>query len=104
MAADLFHVIHLINEFAELNSIKNEAMLHFVDYQLQNLRSDTCGIFQLYFYKSLFDPLKKSRIITDEKLTKNKIIKLLNETFSTSDEKNEQIIEQFAKEYEIRRD
>ena len=30
------------------------------------------------------------------------ILTLLNEIFSTSDEENEQVIEQFAKEYEIR--
>ena len=99
-AADLFH---LINEFAELNNIKNEAIIHFVDDQLQNLTSDTCGTFQLCFYKNLFDPLKKSGIINDKKLRKNTILKLLNELFSTSDEKNEQIIEQFVKEYKIKR-
>ena len=26
-----------------------------LDDQLQELTTDTCGIFQLYFYKSLFD-------------------------------------------------
>ena len=30
------------------------------------------------------------------------MLTLLNEIFSTSDKKNEQMIEQFAKEYEIR--
>ena len=46
MVADLFH---LINEFAELNKIRDEAILDFVDGQLKNETSDTCGIFQLYF-------------------------------------------------------
>ena len=100
MAVDLFH---LINEFTELNRIKDEIILHFVDDQLQNETSDTCGIFQLYFYKNLFDPLKKSKMINDNKLTKNTILTLLIEIFSTSDKENEQVIEQFAKEYEIRR-
>ena len=45
-AADLFH---LINEFAELKKIRDEAILHFFDGQLKNETSDTCGIFQLYF-------------------------------------------------------
>ena len=67
MAAGLFH---LINKFAKLNRIKDEVILHFVDDQLQNEITDTCGIFQLYFYKKLFDPLKKSRIINNNKLTK----------------------------------
>ena len=78
-------------------------MLHFVDNQLQNETSDTCGIFQFYFYKNLFDPLKKSKMINDNKLTKNTILTLLIEIFSTSDKENKQVIEQFAKEYEIRR-
>ena len=56
IATDL---LHLINEFAELNRIKDEVILHFVDDQLQNETSDTCGIFQLYFYKSICKPLKK---------------------------------------------
>ena len=47
---------------------------------------------------------KKSKIINDKKLTKNTISTLLNEIFSTPDNKNEQAIEQFAKEYEIRRE
>ena len=60
------------------------------------------GYFQLYFYKNLFDPLKKNKIVNDNKFTKNTILTLLNEIFSASDKKNEQMIEQFAKEYEIR--
>ena len=82
MAADLFH---LINEFAELNRIKDEVILHFVDDKLQNKITDTCGIFELYFYKKLFDQLKKHKIINDSKLTKSTILTLLNEIFSTSD-------------------
>ena len=79
-------------------------MLPFVDDQLQNLTSGTCGIFQLYFYKNLFDPLKKSKIINDEKLTKNTILKLLNELFSVSDKQNEKVEEQFAQDYDIKRE
>ena len=82
MAADLFH---LINEFAELNRIKDEVILHFVDDKLQNKITDTCAIFELYFYKKLFDQLKKHKIINDSKLTKSTILTLLNEIFSTSD-------------------
>ena len=34
MAGDLFH---LIDEFAELNNVKKDVMLYFVDDQLQNV-------------------------------------------------------------------
>ena len=41
-----------------------------LDDQLQELTADTCGIFQLYFYKNLFDPVRDSKIIDGEFLTK----------------------------------
>ena len=94
MAVDLFQSI---NEFTELNTIKDDVILHFVGNQLQNETSDTCGIFQLYFYENLFNPLKKNKKINDNKLTKNTVLILLNELFPTSDEENEQMTEQFAK-------
>ena len=100
-AANLFH---LIDEFLELNNVKKEVMLHFIDDQLQDLTSYTCGIFQLYFYRNLFDPLKKSNLINDEKLTKNTIVKQLNELFSMSDEQNEKVVEQFAQDYDNKRE
>ena len=100
MAADLFH---LISKFEELSRIKDEVILHFSEDQLQNETSDTCGIFRLYFYKNLFDPLKKSKRINDDKLTKNTILTLLNKIFLISDKENEYVIEQFSKESEIRR-
>ena len=34
-----------------------------VENDLQKLSSSTCGIFQLYFYKNLFDPPLQSLII-----------------------------------------
>ena len=71
---------------------------------LQNETSDAIEVFQLYFYKNLFHPLKKGKTINDKKLTKNTILTLLNKIFSTSDKENKQVIEQFAKEYEIRRE
>ena len=100
--ADLFH---LINEFGKLHNIKNEIVLYLVDDQLQELTSDTCGIFQLYFYKNLFDPLAKtkSQIINDKKLTRNTISKLLNELFLLDREENESMVEKFAEQYGITR-
>ena len=37
-----------------------------LDDQLQELATSTCGIFQLYLYKNLFDPVSDSKIIDDE--------------------------------------
>ena len=94
MAVDLFQSI---NEFTDLDTIKDDVILHFAGNQLQNETSDTCGIFQLYLYKNLFNPLKKNKKINDNKLTKNTVLILLNELFPTFDEENEQMTEQFAK-------
>ena len=57
-----------------------------LDDQLQELTTDTCGIFQLYFYKNLFDPVSDSKITDDEFLTKKTVATLFNEVFSTNEE------------------
>ena len=90
MAVDLFQSI---NKFAEINTIKDDVILHFAGNQLQNETSDTCGIYD----KNYFDPLEKNKKINDNKLTKNTALILLNKLFPTFDEENEQMIEQFPK-------
>ena len=67
------------------------------DQQLQELTTGACGIFQLYFYKNLFDPVSDSKIIDDEFLTK-KTATLLNEIFSTKEETNEEEMNLLAKD------
>ena len=67
------------------------------DQQLQELTTGACGIFQLYFYKNLFDPVSDSKIIDDEILTK-KTATLLNEIFSTNEETNEEEMNLLAKD------
>ena len=67
------------------------------DQQLQELTTGACGIFQLYFYKNLFDPVSDSKIIDDEFLTK-KTATLLNEIFSTNEEANEEEMNLLAKD------
>ena len=43
-------LLHLMNEFGKLHKIKDIVMVHLVDDQLQKIETDTCGMFQLYFY------------------------------------------------------
>ena len=100
-AKDLFH---LISKFGKVNNIKNEITLYLVDDQLQESTSDTCGMFQLYFYKNVFDPLHNSNIINDDKLTKDTVLKLLNELFSLNRQENEATVERFAAEHSIIRE
>ena len=68
-----------------------------LDDQLQELKTDICGMFQLYFYKNLFEPSADSKILNDELLTKQTVATLLNEFFSTNKEENEEKMQIFAR-------
>ena len=72
-----------------------------LDDQLQKPTTDTCEIFQLYFYKSLFDPVRDSKIIDDEFLTKETVTTLLNEIFSKNKEKNEEEMKLFVRDNDL---
>ena len=63
-----------------------------LDDQPQELPTDGCGIFQLYFYKNLFEPEAGSKIINYEFLTEKTVGTLLNKTFSLNKEQNEEKI------------
>ena len=71
-----------------------------LDDQLQELTTDTCGIFQLYFYKNLFDPVRGSKIIDDEILTKKTVTTLLNEV-STNKKANEEETKLFVRDNDL---
>ena len=51
-------MLHLINKFGKLHDLKEEVRVHFVDDQLQKTETDTCGVFQLYFFINLFNLIK----------------------------------------------
>ena len=72
-----------------------------LDDQLQELTTDTCEIFQLYFYKNLFDPVRDSKIIDDEFLTQKTVTTLLNEIISTNKEKNEEEMKLFVRDNDL---
>ena len=95
-------LLHLMYEFGKLHDIKDEVNVFSLDDQLQKIETDTCGIFQLYFYYNLFNPLANSSIIGYSVLSKNAIEKLLNEIFSLDREANEKTVTQFALKYNIR--
>ena len=95
--------MHLIYEYGRLHNITDSVTIHSVDDQLQKIETDTCGIFQLYFYYNLFVTFKNSSIVEDKKLSKKIVEKLLNEIFSLDRDQNEEIVEAFAKEKDIKR-
>ena len=43
-------LLHLMYQFGKLHKIKDIVKVHLVNDQLQKIETDTCGMFQLYFY------------------------------------------------------
>ena len=91
---------HLLQQFAKLKKT-NDMNILILEQPVQDLTSSNCGIFQLYFYKNLFDPNKKSKIINHENLKKRTIEVIFNETFSTDVNENEYLIKKFKDEYNL---
>ena len=63
--------------------------------QIQDLTSPNCGQFQLYFYKNLFDPDEKSKIISHRTLNKSTLETIINEIFPSDIKENEYIVKNF---------
>ena len=95
-------LLHLIYEYGKLHNVQDEITVFSVDDQLQKIETDTCGIFQIYFYYNLFKPLINSSVIKDNVISKHTIQKLLNEIFSLDKEENEKIVTHFALQNKIR--
>ena len=88
-ARDFFHSL---SEFSKVHN-KNWVDVYMVDDQFQNIKSDTCGLFQLYFYVNLFLPKEGSQIVSNRALTLKTIKNLLNEIFSKDISQNEEVVE-----------
>ena len=56
------------------------------------IEKDTCGMYQIYFYVNVVNPLENSSIINENILNKRTIEELLNKTLSI-DRQNENRIE-----------
>ena len=98
-AEDLFH---FIEEFGYLHNIKNFVSVYMLEDPIQNIESDNCGPFQLYFNKNMFGASMESETINHERLTKDKAETLLNELFSLEIDSNEKIIEGFIRTENIK--
>ena len=100
-AYDLFH---LLSEHVGFKGYNDDIKVSFVNDQLQKIDTSTCGNYQIYFYKHLFDPLKTSKIVNEKKLTKNVIKTLLNEIFVKDLTKNEERIAEFSEIFNLKHD
>ena len=85
---------HLLEQFAKLKKTHCMNIL-ILENQIQDLVSPNCGLFQLYFYKNLFDLDKKSKILSHGTLNKSILETIINEIFSTDIDENEHIIKNF---------
>ena len=72
-----------------------------LENQIQDLVSPNCGQFQLYFYKNLFDPDEKSKMLSHGTVNKSTLETIINEIVSTDINGNEHIIKNFKEEYEL---
>ena len=91
---------HLLEQFAKLKKTKCMNIL-ILENTIKNLVTSTCGLFQLYFYKNLFDPDEKSKILNHQTLNKNTLETIINEFFSTDINENEYLVTNFKEEYEL---
>ena len=99
-ARDFFHSL------SQFSKVHNEISVnvYMEDDQLQNMKSDTCGLFQLYFYMNLFLSKESRKIVGNRTLNLRKIKNLLNEIFSKNISQNEIVVENFAAEHNIKRE
>ena len=72
-----------------------------LENQIQDLTSPNCGQFQLYFYKNLFDPDKKSKIASHKTLNKGTLQTIMNEIFPTDIKENEYVVKSFKEEFNL---
>ena len=98
-AHDLFN---LLTGYAHIKNQTEELYLIIVRTQLQDDKSTTCGNFNLYFLKHLFDPLRTSDVIDCEKLNERTLEILFNEIFSADIEQNEREVKLFSDNFNIK--
>ena len=98
-AHDLFN---LLSGYAYIKNQTEELYLIIVQTQLQDDKSTTCGNFNLYFLKHLFNPLKTSDVINCEKLNERTLEILFSEIFSVDIEENERKIKLFSDNFGIK--
>ena len=92
---------YFIQAFGIKLKLRGFVNIWMVEDRLQDLDSATCGIFQIYFYQNLFNPIENSKIQINVKLSKKTVETLLNEIFSLDDKENEIKMEEHANKLEI---
>ena len=85
------NIFHLLEQFAKLKKTHRMNVL-ILENGIEDIISPNCGEFQLYFYKNLFDPDKKSKILSHQILNKSTLETIIKEIFSPDVDENEHIV------------
>ena len=91
---------YFIQSFGNKLKLRSFIDIWMVEDRLRDLKSLTCGIFQIYFYQKLFDPDENSEINGETKLTQ-KTVETLNEIFNLDEKQNEMKMNEFADDFNI---
>ena len=98
-ASNFFHFIQAFDNKLKLRDFVN---IWMVEDRVQDFRSVTCGVCQIYFYDNLFNPDKNSKIQNKKRLNKKAIETLLNQLFVLDNqETNEATIRQYSNKENI---
>ena len=97
-ARDFFYFVQAFGNKLKLRSFLN---IWMVEDRLQDLDSSTYGIFQIFFYENLFNPLETSKLHGETMLNKKTVETLLNEIFTMDDRENEIKMEEYASDLGI---
>ena len=95
------NLFHFIDGFGKAHTLPGDVEVNLLKDLIQNIESDHCGIFQLYFYENLFGPRENSKIIAFKNLTRDTIQILLNELFFLYQNENKGMLNGYAKENNI---
>lgn len=86
-------------QFAKLKRTNDKNIL-ILENSIQNATAPNCGLFQIYFYKNLFDPEQRSKIVNYENLNKTTIETIFNEIFSTDIHEDEHLTKKLREKYD----
>ena len=102
ISSETHDLFNLLSGYAYIKNQTEELYLIIVQTQLQDDKSTTCGNFNLYFLKHLFDPLGTSNVIDCKKLNEKTLEILFSEIFSSDIEENEKQVKMFSKNFNIK--
>ena len=92
--------LHFIESFAEYGK---QGIIHLwlLEDPIKDLKTDTCGYFQTYFYENLFFSNSDSVLQSHKRLIYDLIQTFLQQLFSTNTNQNEKVIDLYKSEKNI---